>query len=99
MLIKLKCKACHYDYEITEDELYDKGQYHKFCFRCGGENEVINLGEILDKDIDTQIKQYIDKGFKKHGIEGTIEIIERNSNQACYRLYKEELERRGFKLK
>jgi D-alanine-D-alanine ligase-like ATP-grasp enzyme len=98
-MIKLKCKKCLYQYEITEAELIDNGELHTHCLLCGGENEVLNLGEIVEKDFYQRAENYLNKWFKEIGIEATLEMIERNKNQACYRIYKEILEKRGFKIK
>jgi len=99
MMIHLLCTHCKYEYDITPDELKEDGELHSFCFICRGKIEVTNLSEVIDRDLNIQIKQYIDKWIKSEGIEGCIELVERNKNQACYRLYKEELEKRGFKVK
>lgn len=98
-MIKLKCKHCKYQYEISEAELQDNGELYRYCLMCGGEIEILNLVEIIAKDLETQIRKNIDKWFKELGIEYTIEMCERNKNNACYKLYKRELEKRGFKLK
>jgi len=100
-MIKLRCSnpKCQYKYKITPDELKDNGELHTHCLFCGFKIEVTNLSEVIDRDLNIQIKQYIDKWIKSEGIEGCIELVERNKNQACYRLYKEELEKRGFKVK
>lgn len=98
-MIKLKCQHCKYEYSITEEELRDNGELHKYCFICGGVVDIINLEEITRKDIDTEIKENVDLWFRTLGIEYTIEMCERHKDLAVYRLYKEEIEKRGLKLK
>jgi len=98
-MIKLQCKHCKYQYEITEAELKDDGELHRYCLMCGGEIEVLNLKEIVEQDLYKQAEAYLKKWIKEMGIEGCIELIERNNDQACYRIYKDILEKRGFKLK
>jgi hypothetical protein len=100
MLIKLRCKnpVCKYNYEITEAELIDNGELHRFCLMCGGENEILNLEEIVDTDIERQVRDNINKWFKSEGIERTIEICEKHKSSAIYRLYQAELKKRGFNI-
>ena len=99
MMIKLKCLVCGYIFEVSEYELRTFPDYYDKCFLCNGQLRVENLEEIVKYDIDKQIKEYLDKWFNELGVEGTIELIERHKDQPSYRLYKAELERRGFKLK
>lgn len=101
-MIKLKCQnpSCAYCYSVSPKELEEYGKlYHNICMICGKRLDVVNLEEIIKKDIETKVKEYVDLWFKTLGIEYTLEMIERNKNQACYRFYKTELLRRGFKLK
>ena len=98
-MVKLKCKHCKYEYAITEAEIIEDGILHKYCFLCGGEIEVLNLNEIMEKDLYKRAEEYITKWTAEFGLEGCIELVERNKNQACYRIYKEILEKRGFKIK
>lgn len=103
-MIKLICinNKCEYSYRVTESELTEYPQYHKTCLVCGSKMKISkeSLEKIVSADVDTQVKDFINKWFNELGIEGTIEMIERHKNQeVCYRLYKAELERRGFKLK
>jgi hypothetical protein len=98
-MIRLKCQHCKYEYSISEEELRDNGELYKYCFVCGGIVDIINLEEIIRKDIDTEVKDNVDIWFLKLGIEYTLEMIERHKNLAVYRLYKTEIEKRGFKLK
>ena len=101
MLIKLKCsnKDCEFSYKVTLTELEDNPQQHRFCMICKSKMQVNNVEEIVNEDLEQKIKTYINKWFKQIGIEATIELCERNQDLAVYRLYKEELKKRGFKLK
>lgn len=95
-MIKLKCQHCKYLYSVSEEELQDNRELHKYCFICGGLIEVINLDEIIRKDIDTEVIDNINSWFKIFGIEATIELIFRHKYLAVFRLYEEELKRRGL---
>lgn len=100
-MIKLKCvnDKCNYIYQVTQKELEDNPQYHRVCIICGSKLQVANLDEIVKLDTEKKIKEYIDLWFRTLGIEYTIEMVERHKDLAVYRLYKTELENRGFKLK
>lgn len=100
-MIILKCinNICGYSYKVTQKELEEYPNYHSSCFICGSKLKVINLEEIIVKDLEKKVKDNIDEWFRTQGIEATIEMVERNRDLAVYRLYKVELEKRGFKLK
>lgn len=97
-MIKLKCKHCKYQYEITEAELIEDGEIHKFCFICGGEIEILNLLEIVEKDLYKRAEEYIDKWVAEIGWDNTLDLIKRNKNNPTYRIYKEILDKKGFNL-
>ena len=61
--------------------------------------EKINSLKEVEKDLLIQVKENVDKYIKELGIEGAWELIERNSDQSCARLYFEEFKRRGINLK
>ena len=99
-MIKLTCKQCYYSYEITEQEMIDNGELHTHCLLCGGENEIKNLNEILEKDIYTKVKEYVDLWVKEFGWDYTIDLIKKYKDvYAVGRLYVEELKRRGINIK
>jgi hypothetical protein len=101
-MIKLKCLNgdCNFIYSVSEKEFIEYGQnYHKNCILCGSKLKVDNIEEIIKQDIYKRAEEYIDKWVAEIGWDNTIDLIKRNSNQACYRIYKEILEKRGFKLK
>ena len=58
----------------------------------------MNIDDTIRKDIYERANDYLDKWFSELGIEGTLELVERNSEMAVYRIYKELLENRGLKL-
>jgi len=97
MFIKFYCKNGHY-YEIEELKLLAEPQNHRYCC-CGEKLSIFNLNDIMENDINIRAEKYINEWIKELGIEGCIELIERNKDQSCYRIYKEILEKRGFKLK
>jgi hypothetical protein len=90
-MIKLKCvnNKCAFSYEITSKELEDNPQYHKVCLVCGSQMKVDNLDEIIELDLYKRAEEYIKLWIKELGLEGCIELIERNQDQSCYRIYKE----------
>jgi DNA-directed RNA polymerase subunit RPC12/RpoP len=93
MIVILKCQKCGYEYEKKEEDINIDDV---ICKYCSGRMGVINLKEIVEKDLFVQAEQYINKWFNTLGIEGTIELIERNKNQACYRIYQDILRKRGL---
>ena len=99
MLIKIRCTKCGFTFEVSEQEFVENdGLYHS-CIVCYAKTEVINLEEIVHFDIERTVKNNVDKWFKSQGIEGTIEMIERNKDNAVGRLYIKELRQRGFNIK
>jgi hypothetical protein len=101
-MIRLKCsnKSCAYCYSISVKEFEEyKDTYHNFCMICGSKLEVTNLEEIVAKDIYKRAEEYINKWVADLGWDRTLDLIEKNKDQACYRIYKEILEKRGFKIK
>lgn len=98
-MIKLKCSVCHYSYEVSEQEIFDNPQYHNNCLCCGAKNEVENIEELIHNDIFERVEQYINKSVAKIGWDLTLDLIKRNKTQACYRIYKEILAKKGFNLK
>jgi hypothetical protein len=100
-MIKLKCvnDKCGFSYEVTKAELEEYSQYHKYCMICGSLLKVDNLEEIIEKDIGCRAEEHLNKWVAEIGWDNTLDLIKRNKDQACYRIYKELLEKRGFKLK
>jgi len=98
MKIKFYCKNHCADFEKTEEELKSE-KVITHCAFCGEKLRIMNLDEVVKQDIYTQAKEYLDRWVRELGLEGCIELVERHKNQACYRIYKEILKERGFKLK
>jgi len=98
MTLKLKCEDCGYSYEVSEAEMLTCGEYHVKCLMCNGIIKVENLDEVVHLDMKKRVRDYVSKYFQTLGIEYTLEMLERNKDQACYRLYKAELKRRGFNV-
>jgi len=98
MMIKLTCisEVCGYSYSVSETEFRENGLYYVRCLVCGSKNKVSNLEEIVEQDIYKKAEEYINKWFAELGIEGTLEMIERNKEQATYRIYVELLRKRGL---
>jgi hypothetical protein len=98
MLIKFYCDKHCADFTKDELELIYQGQSFNYCAFCGGRLHIENLVEIVKQDIDTRVRNNIDKWFKEIGADNTIDMIKRNKDQACARLYFDELRRRGFTI-
>lgn len=100
MIIKLKCpnNICQYCYELTEEELLDNPQYHRTCPICQSKLAVVNLDEIVEQDLYQQAENYLKQWVQEIGWDNTLDLIQRNRNQACYKIYKEILLKKGFKL-
>jgi hypothetical protein len=97
MLIKLECRICGGFLEIDDKELNEN---HKICPLCNGKMEVKNLDELVKFDVETQIKNNIDKWQKQFGWDYVIDLVKKYKDYyAVGRLYVEELEKRGFKIK
>jgi len=98
-MIRLKCKSCQYEYEITEAEAREDMSLHKYCLICGGENEIINLDSIVHKDLETQVKENVDKWQKQYGWDYVLDLVAKCQDVYCVgRLYVAELKRRGFNI-
>lgn len=101
-MIRLKCSnpSCAYCYSVSPKELEEYGKiYHNICMMCGSKLDVVNLEEIIKLDIYKRAEEYINIWVLEMGWDRTLDLISRNKNQVCYRIYKEILEKRGFKLK
>ena len=95
-MIKLTCSVCNYSYSVSENELLTNPQYHQACFLCGGKIFIENLNEVVNEDLYKRAENYLNKWFNELGIEGTLEMLERNKHQATYRIYEEILKRKGL---
>lgn len=103
MLIHLKClnPDCYFNYEVTEKELIDNPQYHKNCLICGSKLDFTeeSIEEIVKNNIYERAENYVKQWVSEIGWDNVLDLISRNKNQSCYKIYKEILEKRGFKLK
>jgi hypothetical protein len=102
-VIKLICinEECKYSYRVSENELKEYSQYHEKCLICGSKLKVAeeSINEIVKKDLYERAENNINKWFKELGGDNTLDLIARNKSNACYRIYKEILQKRGFKIK
>ena len=100
-MIRLKCinETCGYSYEVSENEIKEYGQYHTKCLLCKSKMKVVNLEEIVEKDLYQRAEEYIKKWVAEIGWDNTLDLIKKNKNQGCYRIYKEILEKKGFTIK
>jgi hypothetical protein len=101
MDIRFKCEnpTCDVEFEKTEEEIRLNPEGLRICWKCGHKLSIINTEEIVETDIDTQVKNNIDKWQKEIGWDNTIDLIKRSGNSAIARLYFEELRKRGFNIK
>ena len=63
---------------------------------CKHSLQINNLNKIIKNDVTIQVKQNLHKWFNNLGIEGTIELIERNKDQSITLLYFNELKKKGL---
>lgn len=102
-MIRLVCinDDCKYSYEVSVNELKEYYQYHEKCLICGSLLKVAenSIEEIVRKNIYTRAEEYINSWVKELGWDNTLDLIAKNKDSACYRIYKEILEKRGFKMK
>lgn len=102
-MIKLVCQntECKYSYRVSENELLEYSQYHKKCLICGSLLKVSDecVKEIVVKNLYQKAEANINKWFKELGGDNTLDLIARNKDNSCYRIYKEILEKKGFKIK
>jgi hypothetical protein len=101
-MIKLKCcnEKCAFSYSVSEVELKEYGkQYHERCMICGSKLIIDNLDKIIEKDIGCRAEEHLNKWVAEIGWDNTLDLIKRNKDQACYRIYVEILRKKGFILK
>lgn len=98
MLIKFFCD--NHCFDFTKDELeLNQERAITHCPFCGQKLHIVNLDEIVYQDIEERVKNNIDKWVKEIGWDNVIDLIKRNREQSCVRLYIKELQERGFKIK
>lgn len=98
MIIKFYCKNHCADFDKDSIELEYQNQSFRKCAFCGEKLQIENLKDIVLLDIKIKVKNNITKWANEIGMDNVIDLLKRNSNQACFKFYKEELESRGIKL-
>jgi len=98
MIIKFYCINHCNDFTKTEEEL-QRERVITHCASCGQKLLISNLPDIIENDIYILAEKNLNKYITELGIEGAIELLERNREQSCYRIYKALMEKRGLKLK
>lgn len=98
MIIKFSCSKHCLDFEKTEEELRAE-HVITHCPYCGEKLHIQNLNEVLESDLYAQANETLDKYLKELGGDETLSLMERNKTQACYRIYKDILIKRGFIVK
>jgi len=100
MTIKFYCDNHCADFTKTEEQLIEQGQGFThcafYCAFCGEKLHIQNLDEIVKLDIEKRAEEYLTKGFNEIGIEATVELVERNKDQATYKIYKQILQKKGL---
>jgi hypothetical protein len=92
---------CGYIWTIEYDQLKENVGLN-FCPNCSAVGEPENLDSIIGYNIELQIEINLDRWFAENGIEGTLEMLERNKNSLTPKiqwLYSEALANRGLYLK
>ena len=102
-MIRLHClnENCEYEFEVSEKELLENSKYYERCLMCNSKLQVAkeSIKEIVKKDLYIQAEEYISKWQKEYGWDFVLDLIKNNDNQACARIYKDILRKRGFTIK
>jgi len=93
MIIKFSCSNHCLDFQKTEEELCQERPI-THCPWCGEKLHIENISEVVNADIKKRVKEGTDKGLRECGIEGFIELIERQPDGKVKKLYIEELKQR-----
>ena len=99
MMIKLKCMSCGYEFEVSDYELRTFPENYDHCFLCEGKLKVENLEEIVTSDVYKRAEEYLNQWLQELGGDETLSLIQRHKDQPTYKIYKELLIKRGFKIK
>jgi len=98
MIIKFYCDNHCGDFTKDELELDYQNQSFRYCAFCGEKLRIENLTDIVQQDIEIKVRKNISNWFKEIGVDNTIDLVKRNKNQPCAKLYLDELQRRGFNI-
>lgn len=100
-MIKLVCRNedCEYSIEVSEQEFIDNPQYYGRCLCCNALLKIVNLEEVIEMDLYRRAESYINDWAAKFGWDYTLDMIQRNKSNACYRIYRDILRKRGFNVK
>jgi hypothetical protein len=93
MIIKFACpKGCmHYEKEENDSQVA-----LRYCSFCGAKMRLANLDEMVIEEIKKDVKLKVDKWMRELGIEGCIEVIERESTRPFIKFFYQELQSRGL---
>lgn len=61
--------------------------------------ETYSWADMISDIPDLTAEEHLNKWVNEIGWDNTLDLIKRNKDQACYRIYKELLEKRGFKIR
>jgi hypothetical protein len=98
MKVKFYCDNHCGDFEKDEQELRETAQSFRYCPYCGLKLKIKNLEEIIEDDLYKRAEEYLNTWLNTLGIEGTIELINRNKDYSCSKIYIELLQKKGLKL-
>jgi uncharacterized protein YuzB (UPF0349 family) len=100
MIIKFYCDKHCADFTKDELEVIEQGQSFTHCAICGGKLHILNIDEVVDFDLQARVKSNINKWVKLYGWDYVIDLVKKYKDYyAVGRLYIEELQKRGFKIK
>jgi uncharacterized protein YuzB (UPF0349 family) len=98
MIIKFYCNNHCGDFTKDELELIYQKQSFRYCAFCGEKLIIENLTEIVQQDTKIKVRNNINTWFNEIGVDNTIDLVKRNKNQPCAKLYLDELKQRGFNI-
>lgn len=96
MNIRFVCSSCNCDFIKTDKQLSEEKQSMRFCPYCGCKLRLQNLDEIVKGDILKKVDKNIEEYLNSLGIEGTIELIERNKSLPYIHYFQDNLRKRGI---
>ena len=91
-MIKLICLNCNYFKEVDFLEYANN-----FCPICNN-MLYVDKKDLIEYVIKEDVNYHLNIYFKELGIEGTIELVERNKDYPLSKYYVERLKELGFKL-
>lgn len=91
-----QCSDCPFTINVKK-EVYKS--INNKCPKCGAILLPMKISSIKDLDIKERVVNSINKWFGELGIEGTLEMLEKQNSMPYIELFKEEINKKGLKLK